>query len=395
MPPAVKHYALVTGNYWAFTLTDGALRMLVVLYFYGLGYSALEVALVFVLYELCGVITNLVGGWLGARIGLNRTMHIGLGLQIFALSLLLVPTDWLSVAWVMLAQAISGVAKDLNKMSAKSAIKSLTDPQGLFRWVAALTGSKNALKGVGYFLGAASLGAFGFQNTLLFMATTLTLVWVISLLALPRELGKASFKPKFKDLISQDPMINRLAAARVFLFGARDVWFVVALPVFLAQGLGWEPWQTGTLMASWVIGYGFIQAVTPMILRGRQTLWHWGLALTLCPAAMAFGLSQDWPILESLLTGLVVFGSLFAINSATHSWRIVDYSRADGTSLDVGFYYTANAMGRLIGTVLSGYLYQEYGLVMCLGFSAGMLALATLIAAPLDRITSGSNATSQ
>ena len=63
MSSAIRNYALVTGAYWGFTLTDGALRMLVLLHFYALGYSAFEIALLFVLYEFAGIITNLVGGW--------------------------------------------------------------------------------------------------------------------------------------------------------------------------------------------------------------------------------------------------------------------------------------------------------------------------------------------
>ena len=254
-------YLIVTGNYWGFTLTDGALRMLVVLHFYQLGYGAFEVALLFVLYELFGVITNLVGGWLGARVGLNRTMNIGLALQLIALAMLLVPADALTVTWVMARQALSGVAKDLNKMSAKSSIKSLTSEQALFGWVVALTGSKNALKGVGFFLGGLLLSQFGFQGAIKAMLGSLTPIWLISLLLLKQDLGKAKQKPKFTEVFSDSPSINRLAAARLFLFGARDVWFVVALPVFLSQVLGWDPVQVGSTLALWVIGYGIVQAL--------------------------------------------------------------------------------------------------------------------------------------
>ncbi|MCV6615144.1 MAG: hypothetical protein OIF35_09220 [Cellvibrionaceae bacterium] len=160
-------YRLITANYWAFTVTDGALRMLVLLYFHGLGYSALEVALLFLFYEVFGVVTNLVGGWLGARFGLNRTMNIGLALQLAALGMLLLPAEQLTVLWVMVAQALSGIAKDLNKMSAKSAIKNLVAEAELFKWVARLTGSKNTLKGAGFFVGAFLFAQIGFANTII------------------------------------------------------------------------------------------------------------------------------------------------------------------------------------------------------------------------------------
>lgn len=257
LAPEIRQYLLVTGNYWAFTLTDGALRMLVVLHFHSLGYSPLQIAMLFLFYEIFGVVTNLTGGWLGARLGLNRTMNLGLFLQILALSMLLVPASGLTVAWVMAAQALSGIAKDLNKMSAKSAIKLLVpkDAQGtLYKWVAILTGSKNALKGAGFFLGGALLMVLGFRGAVLLMMVALTLIWLLSMVRLRRDLGKAKNKPKFSQIFSKSSAVNTLSAARLFLFGARDVWFVVALPVYLAVTLGWDHWQVGGFLAFWRYG---------------------------------------------------------------------------------------------------------------------------------------------
>lgn len=384
LSPGIRQYLIVTGNYWAFTLTDGALRMLVVLYFHQLGYNALEVALLFVFYEFFGVVTNLVGGYLGARFGLNRTMNVGLGLQIFALAMLLVPAEWLTVLWVMVAQAFSGIAKDLNKMSAKSTIKLLVPDQQqgqLYRWVAILTGSKNTLKGVGFFLGGLLLTLLGFQGAVLAMAVMLTLVWLASLILLNKDAGKAKAKPKFSDLLSKSPAINNLSLARFFLFGARDVWFVVALPVFLASQLKWSSWQVGSFLALWVIGYGFVQSLAPRLTKSgvaRQQAVMWNFVLALSPLLLALALWQSAPIAASIMLGLGVFGVLFAVNSALHSYLIVAYARADGVSLDVGFYYMANAGGRLIGTLLSGWVYLNLGFIACLLVSAVMLALATI-----------------
>lgn len=389
LSPAIRQYLIVTGNYWAFTLTDGALRMLVVLHFHQLGYSALEVAMLFLFYEFFGIVTNLFGGWLGARWGLNRTMNIGLGIQIVALAMLLVPGSMLTVIWVMAAQALSGIAKDLNKMSAKSTIKLLVpdDKQGqLYKWVAILTGSKNTLKGVGFFLGGLLLTLIGFQGAVLAMAVMLTLVWVGSLIFLKKDSGKAKFKPKFKDVLSKSRPINILSGARFLLFGARDVWFVVALPVFLASQLDCNHWQVGSFLALWVIGYGFVQSIAPTFTRGdnaqpKKQAVIWGALLTLSPLALSVALSGVFipglPVAHSIIIGLGLFGILFAINSSLHSYLIVSYSRADGVSLDVGFYYMANAAGRLLGTVLSGWVYQQWGLVACLIISTLLLLLST------------------
>ena len=391
----VRQYLLITGNYWAFTLTDGALRMLVVLHFHALGYSPLQVALLFLFYEIFGVVTNLIGGWLGARIGLNRTMNIGLAMQVVALSMLIVPAAWLTVPWVMSAQALSGMAKDLNKMSAKSSIKLLVpgDRQGtLFRWVAALTGSKNALKGIGFFLGGALLTAVGFTQAVAFMAGALLVVWLASLVLLKRDLGKAQAKPKFREILSKSRAINLLSAARLFLFGARDVWFVVALPVFLSTTLGWDFWRIGGFMAAWIIGYGIVQSLAPYFAGRRsgrtpdgRVACLWAIGLTVVPAAMALLLASGYDAQTVLVAGLVAFGVLFAINSSLHSYLIVSYASEDGVSLDVGFYYMANALGRLIGTVLSGWVFQVAGIGACLAISAAFVAVAALISLALPR----------
>ncbi|WP_223570563.1 organoarsenical effux MFS transporter ArsJ [Pseudomonas sp. BF-R-26] len=395
LAPQVRQYLLVTGNYWAFTLTDGALRMLVVLHFHALGYSPLQIAALFLFYELFGVITNLVGGYLGARLGLNRTMNIGLGIQVAALLMLTVPVAWLTIPWVMGAQALSGIAKDLNKMSAKSSIKLLV-PDGqqgkLYQWIAILTGSKNALKGVGFFLGGALLALIGFKGALLSMAGVLALIWVSSLILLKKDLGKAKAKPRFRDILSKSRAINILSAARMFLFGARDVWFVVALPVYLSSVFGWDFWKVGGFLAAWVIGYGIVQSFAPRI-TGKQrghvpdgrAAFLWALALAGLPAAIALGLNTGLSQQGVLLGGLMVFGALFAVNSSLHSYLIVSYAKEDGVSLDVGFYYMSNAMGRLIGTVLSGWVYQAFGLGACLWISSAFVIFAALISIALPR----------
>ncbi len=302
MTADLRNYLTVTFGYRAFTLTDGAIRMLVVLYFHQLGYSPFQVAMLFLFYEFFGIVTNLVGGWLAARLGLNVTMHVGMVLQIVALGML-VPTHLLSVPYVMAAQALSGIAKDLNKMSAKASVKTLVPKDAnatLFKWVAILTGSKNALKGAGFFLGAVLLQVVGFQYALLTLASSLFAVTLVTLLLLPDDLGKSKAKPKFSQVFSNNAAINWLSAARFFLFGARDVWFVVAVPVFMVGVLNWSPMQVGTFMAVWVIGYGVVQASAPALLRlkehslGAGSAQFWALVLLVIPAGIAIALAQGW-----------------------------------------------------------------------------------------------------
>ena len=395
----LKRYSLVTACYWAFTLSDGALRMLVVLYFHQLGYSPLEVATLFLLYEFFGIVTNLFGAWIAAVWGLTFTMRFGLALQVVALSMLVLPESLLSIAYVMVAQAISGIAKDLNKMSAKSAIKNLVpqNSQGqLYRWVAFLTGSKNTLKGFGFFMGGALFSLWGFQGAVGSMAVALFLVLILSFILLRGELGASNYKPKIRHLFSKSSEVNRLSAARLFLFGARDIWFVVALPVYFQTELGWSYVQVGSFLAVWIIAYGLVQTRAPAITGIRSghppdghAAFKWAFVLSMLPALIALLLYLGFDPNMTLIVGLMFFGAAFAVNSSIHSYLIVSYATEQQVSLDVGFYYMANAAGRLIGTVLSGFIFQRYGLEACLLGSAVFLVLACFISMGLPRRLQG------
>ena len=401
MKTAVRNYALVTGAYWGFTLTDGALRMLVLLHFDRLGYSAVAIAFLFLFYEFFGIVTNLLGGWIAARSGLRVTLCGGLLLQIGALMMLAcLQPAWShvgSVIYVMAAQALSGIAKDLTKMSAKSAIKvavPLGEDGALFRWVARLTGSKNALKGAGFFMGGALLGALGFVGSLAVMALGLLIVLIGTVLALPAGMGKAKSKVKFTTLFSKSPAVNWLSAARLFLFSARDVWFVVGLPVFLASTLHWSYWQVGAFCAAWFVGYGIVQAIVPEVLRqsgGREgvsgdTARLWAFVLVAIPLGLAAALQLHVAPSVALMAGLAVFMIVFAINSAVHSYLILAYSDNDEVATNVGFYYMANAGGRLLGTLLSGVIFEFYGFSACLLASSALVLAAALLSFKLPRV---------
>ena len=396
MTKPAKQYLCVTLSYWAFTLTDGALRILVLLFFHGLGYSPMQIASLFLLYEFFGMLTNLSGGWLAARIGLTRTLQIGLVVQIASLIMLLKDPSALTVTYVMLAQALSGIAKDLSKMSAKSSIKHLVPDREqtlLYRWIALLTGSKNALKGMGFFLGSALLAGLGFQATILVMIALLAVVLTAGFFVLETHSGKTVNKPKLQDALVKSDRVNRLSAARMFLFCARDGGVVVALPVFLQTQLDWSYVEVGALMATWVIGYGAVQAIAPRITNARGALANgkmlpkWAGLLLTAPCLMAVGLHVGFNPSAVVIAGLVIFGLLFAVNSSLHSYLIVAYARDDAVSLDVGFYYMANAAGRLLGTILSGVVYQQFGLVSCLILSALLIAASGIVAGRLPAQT--------
>ena len=403
-------YVAVTAAYWAFMLTDGALRMLVLLHFHTLGFSPLQLAYLFLLYEFMGIVTNLSAGWLAARFGLTTTLYAGLGLQIAALAALtrLDPTWTLatSVLFVMAAQGVSGVAKDLSKTSAKSAVRLLapTGEQGaLFRWVAALTGSKNAVKGLGFLLGAGFLAILGFHAAVLAMAGVLALVLAAVAAFMPPGLPRGDRKAKFTEVLSRSRDVNRLSAARLFLFGARDVWFVVGVPIYFhavvsdgtPEGDRTAFFVVGGFMALWIVGYGIVQAAAPRLLRARERSMgdavamarFWAGALTSVPAVLAgvaLLVAGRW-LTGLLMAGLLVFGAVFALNSALHSYLVLAFGKAERVTMDVGFYYMSNAAGRLVGALLSGLSYQAGGLAACLAVAGAMAGASWLCAGHLVR----------
>jgi len=394
---AVRDYAIVTAAYWGFTLTDGALRMMVLLHFYRLGYSSFSLALLFLLYEAAGVLANLIGGWLATRYGIARMLAVGMSLQIIGFLLLsLLQPEWtaaLSVAWVVIAQGICGVAKDLTKTASKSAIKITADRaqnQGsgqLFKWVAWFTGSKNAMKGVGFFLGGLLLDQLGFAQALWLMAALLGIVLAGVLMFVPRLMGKREASKTAKEFLAKNRGINLLALARVVLFGARDVWFVVGVPVFLYAS-GWTFTMVGGFLALWTIGYGLVQALAPQIVRRSDdglsrevpaARW-WSAILAAITVALAVAVGMHAPQLQWVVVfGLVLFGIAFAVNSSVHSYLVLAYAGSEKAAEDVGFYYAANALGRFGGTLLSGLLYQWGGLLWALIASALMLTACWLV----------------
>ena len=390
----LRNYAVVTAAYWGFTLTDGALRMLVLLHFHTLGYSPLELAFLFLLYEFFGVVTNLLAGWIGSQFGLKLTLYCGLGLQVAALCMLsLLDPTWekfAAVAFVVAAQGLSGIAKDLTKMSSKSAIKLVVPDDAhstLFKWVALLTGSKNALKGIGFFLGGALLAGLGFVHALWAMAAGLVIILVAAVTLLPGDMGKVKTKVKFTKILSKSRAINLLSAARFFLFGARDVWFVVGVPIFLYEVIGWSFMEVGSFMAAWVIGYGGVQALAPKFVRRsvdgqssetRAAQW-WAFVLAALPVAIAALVEAGAAPAVSVVGGLALFGIVFAVNSSVHSYLILSFSDSDKVALNVGFYYMANAGGRLVGCLFSGLSYQMWGLSGCLLTASAMVLAAGAI----------------
>lgn len=410
-----KSYALVTAGYWAFTVTDGALRLLVLLHFHELGYSPVSIAFLFLAYEFMGIVTNLVGGWVGSRTGLAKTLIAGLAIQIGALlALTLQQDEWsalISVPFVMGVQALSGVAKDLTKMSSKSAVKFVAgDGDGaLFRLVAVLTGSKNALKGVGFFVGAALLSWIGYRPALWALAGLVAAALVAVLVLLDEDIGRASRKRSLRSALSPSVAINRLSAARLFLFGSRDIWFVVALPVFLDDVLGWTFEGIGAFLAAWVIGYGIVQSVAPRFIRrqgenlaGEVSAARWlALVLGVVSAAIAIAVSVDpddgsgTVATVAVVGGLVLFGVVFALNSSLHSFLILAYSQGDDVATDVGFYYSANATGRLVGTLLSGVLALWGGLEGALWGSTLFVAVTWLLTRRLPTASEPALSTSE
>lgn len=384
----MRAFASVSLCYLLFTTTDGALRMVVLFYAFTLGFSAWDVALMFSLYELAGIATNLLAGVAGARWGIKSTLLVGLGVQLAGISMLfgfnIAWTDpgarWKALAWVAVANGVGGIAKDLVKLGGKTVSKLVTPDEKqsrLFAVVAWLTGMKNSMKGVGYFVGAASLSvslefALGLNLALICIAIP------IALFGLPRDVGKArSRNLSLRAILIPARNVQRLSFARAFLFGSRDLWFEVVLPFYLrdvARGLGWSRFAAGAFLAAFIIIYGQIQTATPRYVLSPlcqepanklvQTLWN--SVLTAVPLVLAVLFTSSDAFREHRvpeMTGaicalLACFCIVFAVNSSIHSYLIVRYSAGDKVAADIGFYYMSNAAGRFVGTLVSGALYE-------------------------------------
>ncbi|MHC4375235.1 MAG: organoarsenical effux MFS transporter ArsJ [Planctomycetota bacterium] len=393
------HYLRVSLGYGAFTLTDGALRMLVLLHLHAVGCSPLEIAGILAVYELLGVVTNLAAGGLGARLGLKPLISSGLALQALALGGLALLGEVPALTGLLITQGVSGVAKDLVKTGAKSSVKRLApDGEGgpLLRWVAWLTGSKNALKGAGFFLGGALLAWVGFVGACWSLAGIVLAGACVALPSLPRLSSKQGRDARRAGVPSAQ--IRWLSAARMFLFASRDAWFAVALPLYLRAALGWSLESVGAFLAAWVVAYGFVQASAPRWLGGRsggdaRRLFACTAGLLAPLAALGLALALELAPSWTVPAGLALYGLVFALCSALHSYLIVAYSEEASVAQRVGFYYSANALGRLGGTLASGALFQwagsgREGLLACLAGSAGCVLLAAALGLPLRRLES-------
>jgi len=233
--PRLRPFVIISITYLLFTVTDGAIRMIVLLHAYSKSFSALQVAVMFTLYELAGVFTNLAAGMMGARWGIRFTLIVGLCLQIFSYGLLFGwNDDWsqrTAIIYVTIAQMFAGIAKDLTKLGGKTVTKLVT-PEGrhtrLFRLVSLLTGWKNSLKGVGYFRGSALLEV-SYDAALGFMIGLIVIAMPFAIFGLDKNLGTAKKKnASLKEIFVLDNFnLNVLSLARLFLFASRDFWFEV------------------------------------------------------------------------------------------------------------------------------------------------------------------------
>ncbi|TPX61762.1 hypothetical protein SpCBS45565_g07185 [Spizellomyces sp. 'palustris'] len=414
----MKDFYVIAAGYILFTLTDTAVRMIVLFGLWQRHFQALNIAIMFSSYEALGVVTNLFGGIMGSRLGLRFCLLLGLLLQLVGISLLFVldrqdVSQWSQAGvtgYVVFAQSFSGAAKDLVKLAGKSSTKLATkaaksreadagDP--LFKLVAWLTGAKNSVKGLGFLIGAVLINYAGLWRALLVMV-------VLTLLPLPGVwmwldprlgISKDQQRLTLREIFDKGRDVNMLSLARVFLFGSRDLWFEIALPIWLRAQFDWNFTASGAFLAVWIIIYGAVQTITPQYIlkplkmypfKRAKLLVIWTGLLMIITAAIAAYLTavRNKPITDQktatlliISIGLAVFAFVFAVNSSIHSYLIVAYAAKDKVAINVGFYYCANAFGRLTGTLLSGFMFQYYGIWVCIWTSVGFLAICTIITA--------------
>ena len=414
----VRNMYMSSIAYVVFTLTDGGARTIVLLHAHQLGFNAIEIALMFALYELMGVATNLAGGFFGSQHGLRFTVMLSLVLQLVGFTALACTgtvfgelkdaTDSVRFEafwWIASCQALNGIAKDLMKLAGKSTPKLVTGPNEnskLFKLVAYLTGMKNSMKGLGYFVGGLLLAGTGYVGALAIMGGFIAILAPFSWIYLDSDLGIAKKRPKCSQVFNKNRNVNILSGARFFLFGSRDIWFEVAAPLFLAAApLDWSDGSVGGFMAGYTIIYGQFQALTATAFKteklkrnpNNRDVVILAMICAVLPAALGGLLYVIRDHITAtqvvLIMGVALYAIVFAANSSVHSFMIVLYSNRDKVAMDLGFYYMANAGGRLVGTVASGFVFyhtkSEYGLSVCLWISSAFLLGAALVSMLLDK----------
>ncbi|CAM9245362.1 unnamed protein product [Scytosiphon promiscuus] len=416
---AMRNLYTAAMSYNGYTVTDGALRLIVLLHAADLGFNAIEIAFMFSAYEVAGVFTNLFGGVAGSKYGLRCTLLTSLTLQIACLAALTQTEPILgdlkeatpgstryleATIYITAWQALAGVAKDLMKLTGKATPKLVTKEGAegrLFQLVAWLTGMKNALKGFGSFLGALLVAQIGYVDSLWILVGICGIFVPVGIFGMDRGLGVSPGKNiDWKSLFSKGRNVNVLSAARFFLFGSRDVWFEIGLPLFLRVELGWKRELVGLILAGYIVIYGNLQAASTKLYKNadgtsRQptgaAAYKWAAYCSLAPLITGIATYFTHKVAESdlatalvLITGVVAFAAMFAVNSSVHSYLIVSYSNKDKVAMDLGFYYMANAMGRLVGVLVGGFLYHytsdDFGLSMCLIVACPFLVAAAAIA---------------
>jgi MFS family permease len=406
---AIKPFVVISASYLLFTVTDGGIRTIVLFNAFQRKFSAFEVSIMFVLYELAGTFTNFLAGIAGARWGLKATMLAGLFLQLGGIGMLFGWSEKFTkeqaIIFVTIAQMLSGISKDLVKLGGKAVTKLVTpdSKQGvLYKRVSMITGLKNSLKGVGYFLGGALVqwsyfGALGVMMGIVLLA----IPWPA--LGLESGLGRTRRENiTWRSVFKKNHNIQALSAARFFLFASRDAWFDVPLPFYLRskEGFGWERAAAAALLGAWIILYGQVQSWTPQLVakplkqfpanKYHAALWAGinaviplvlGCFLQFSDIFRAHDVRAMMPI---LLVGVFVFAIIFAINSSIHSYLAVKYSEGDKIAVDIGFYYMSNSAGRLFGTLVGGALFEfvgnyTNGFAACFWFSLCLTVVAAAI----------------
>jgi len=423
----VHNLYVTVWSFNLFTITDGAIRSIILLYANKLGFNAILIAVMFSMYELAGVFTNLFGGVIATRYGLKFTLLCSLVCQVVGLGLLLtiepifgdletMTNKGGATAFITFCQALSGIAKDLMKLSCKSMPKLVSKPgddDKLFVLVAWVTGLKNSFKGFGSIVGAILINFTSLVTSVCVLLGIIGLIVPAPILYMDKFLGMNKKNAVFNlKVLQKGRDVNVLSLARFFLFGARDIWYEIAAPLFLSQALLWSDWTVGLFLGGYTIVYGFFQTSVSKLFKksSKENLsslakvfnglppvsqvknWAYGTAAQLVVwSCILYPLYRHlintgnsdgalWGINIVFVFGVLCFAILFAVNSAVHSYFIVRYAGKDKLAMDMGFYYMANAGGRLVGTLLSGVIYyyteKQFGLSVPL-WSAG----ATMIAA--------------
>ena len=370
---------IVALGYWSAALTNGALRVIVPIYFASVGVSISKIAFLFFLFKFAEIFAPMGIGVMLNRLGYKRTFIAGLVVHSVISSFYMVPS------FVLLY--IERFVRGLLYMADMSAVYvkhfSLKEKQRFL--INMILGLKEASKGIGMIGGGLLIAVLPIENTLLIFSAFTAVSAFVALWYLP-DLKEQVKLPVLKIWGAVDKKIKTLGLGFGLLNGGLDAWGVVVLPVYLTKVLGVTPAFVGTVMMAEYIFQGLIVTFFSKYVNLRwepRTLLILS-GLLLIPVSLALSLATT---LYPFLTLVFVYMFFFSVAMVYYNHLMLDFASEEKTSLDLATYTTLTNIFKPIGVFASGLLAESLGFSSAYYFASLLILSSTLTCLALPKAT--------